>query len=295
MKKHDLRYISILLLTVVMMVLSGCGAETDTEAYVENPGAVTAEEMPEDEGQTYVTVNDNVPEFDEEDFTEESFEEYSDLDELGRCGAAYANIGQDLMPDEERQSIGMVKPSGWHTVRYDNVDGKYLYNRCHLIGYQLSGENANEENLITGTRHMNVDGMLPFEEMVADYVRETDNHVLYRVTPIYSGDDLVARGVQMEAESVEDAGQAICFNVYIYNSQPGIDIDYATGESSLKAGVETAEEGEAAYIVNTNSGKFHRPDCRGASDMNAENRWEYGGDRESLTEMGYEPCGMCSP
>ena len=161
MKKHDLRYISILLLTVVMMVLSGCGAETDTEAYVENPGAVTAEEMPEDEGQTYVTVNDNVPEFDEEDFTEESFEEYSDLDELGRCGAAYANIGQDLMPDEERQSIGMVKPSGWYTVRYDNVDGKYLYNRCHLIGYQLSGENANEENLITGTRHMNVDGMLP--------------------------------------------------------------------------------------------------------------------------------------
>ena len=164
---------------------------------------------------------------------EPSFEEYSDLDELGRCGAAYANIGQDLMPTQKRGDISRVKPTGWRSVKYDIVDGKHLYNRCHLIGYQLTAENANEKNLITGTRYMNVDGMLPFENMVADYIKETDNHVLYRVTPIFDGNDLVAQGVQMEACSVEDDGEGICFNVFVYNVQPGIEIDYATGESWL--------------------------------------------------------------
>lgn len=188
-------------------------------------------EIPDYTHQKYVEINNNIPYFDEEDLSDESFERYSELDELGRCGVAYANIGVDLMPTEKRGSIGMIKPSGWHTVKYDNVDGKYLYNRCHLIAYQLSGENANEKNLITGTRYMNVEGMLPFEERVGNYVRETENHVLYRVTPFFEGDNLLAKGVLMEAMSVEDSGEDICFCVFVYNVQPDIQIDYATGKS----------------------------------------------------------------
>jgi DNA-entry nuclease len=178
-------------------------------------------------------VNDNVPFFTEGEMTEESFEDYSELDELGRCGTAYANVGQDIMPTEKRGSIGSVKPTGWHTVKYDIVDGKYLYNRCHLIGYQLTGENANERNLITGTRYLNVEGMLPFENLVDDYVDETNNHVLYRVTPVFVDDELVARGVLMEGYSVEDDGEGVCYCVYVFNVQPGVTIDYATGESEL--------------------------------------------------------------
>lgn len=180
----------------------------------------------------YVVINHNKPEFKEEDLTTKAYEFYSELDILGRCGYAMACIGTELMPTEDRGSIGQVKPSGWQLVKYDFVDGKYLYNRCHLIGYQLSGENANVKNLITGTRYLNVEGMLPFENMVADYVKDTGNHVLYRVTPIFDGNNLVARGVQMEAYSVEDDGEGICFNVYAYNNQPGVTIDYATGKSS---------------------------------------------------------------
>lgn len=193
-------------------------------------------DVPAYDGTPYVEINGNQPVFDPEDLTETSFETYSELDALGRCGTAYANVGQDLMPQTERGSIGQVKPSGWHTVKYDVVDGKYLYNRCHLIGYQLTGENANQRNLITGTRYLNVEGMLPFENMVADYVKETGNHVLYRVTPVYDGTDLVAEGVQMEAESVEDGGAGISYNVFCYNVQPGVTIDYATGESWLTEG-----------------------------------------------------------
>ena len=190
--------------------------------------------IPEFDGSIpYVVINENIPEFAESYYTTESFESYSELDNLGRCGVAFANISKETMPTEDRGDIGSVKPSGWQSVRYDNVDGKYLYNRCHLIGFQLSGENANEKNLITGTRYMNVEGMLPFENEVADYVEETDNHVLYRVTPIFEENNLVASGVQMEAESVEDRGDGVKFNVYVYNCQPGITIDYATGESSL--------------------------------------------------------------
>ena len=192
------------------------------------------EDIPEYDGKPYVIINDNEPYFDQGDFTTKSFEEYSPLDSLGRCGVAYANIGEDIMPTKERGSIGMIKPSGWQTKKYDFVDGKYLYNRCHLIGYQLSGENANEKNLITGTRYMNTEGMLPFENEVADYVKDTGNHVLYRVTPVFEGDNLVADGVLMEAMSVEDRGLDIEFNVFVYNVQPHVKIDYQTGKSSLE-------------------------------------------------------------
>ena len=196
---------------------------------------VTLDTLPDYDGSPYVELNDGQPSFTEEQKAgTASYETYASLDLLGRCGTAEACIGQDLMPTEERGAIGMVKPSGWHTVRYDGVvDGKYLYNRCHLIGYQLAGENANEKNLITGTRYLNVVGMLPFEDQVADYVQETGNHVLYRVNPVFQGAELVARGVQMEAWSVEDSGAGVCFNVYCYNVQPGVEIDYATGESRL--------------------------------------------------------------
>ena len=193
--------------------------------------AVSLADIPEYSGEPYVVLQDNWPDFDVEDLTTEPFEIYSELDSLGRCGAAYANVCLEIMPTEERGSIGQVKPSGWQTVKYDFIDGKYLYNRCHLIGYQLAGENANRQNLITGTRYMNVTGMLPFENMVDDYVEETENHVLYRVTPIFEGTNLVASGVQMEAFSVEDEGEGICFNVFVYNVQPGVVIDYATGNS----------------------------------------------------------------
>lgn len=193
--------------------------------------AVTLSDVPEYSGEPYIVLQDNWPDFDVGDMTTEAFETYSELDSLGRCGAAYANICLEIMPTEPRGEIGQVKPTGWHTVKYDCVDGKYLYNRCHLIGYQLAGENANRQNLITGTRYMNVTGMLPFENMVDDYVENTENHVLYRVTPIFDGDNLVASGVQMEAFSVEDEGEGVCFNVFVYNVQPGVGIDYATGES----------------------------------------------------------------
>lgn len=189
--------------------------------------------IPDFTNESYVVLNDNEPEFMEEDFNKKSFEEYSELDYLGRCGPAFAKIGIETLPTEEREEIGQIKPSGWQTVKYDSVDGKYLYNRCHLIGYQLAGENANKKNLITGTRYMNVEGMLPFENIVAEYVKETKNHVLYRVTPIFQGENLVASGVQMEAKSVEDNGRRICFNIYVYNNQPGITIDYSNGNSNL--------------------------------------------------------------
>ncbi len=190
-------------------------------------------DVPAFSGEPYVVLLDGVPGFTEEDMTTTSYEYYDELDSLNRCGPAQANVGRDLMPTEKRGSIGQVKPSGWKTAKYDFVDGKYLYNRCHLLGFQLTGENANEKNLITGTRYLNVDGMLPFENMVADYVKETGNHVLYRVTPVFYQDELVARGVQMEALSVEDQGEGVQFNVYCYNVQPGVEIDYATGESRL--------------------------------------------------------------
>ena len=234
---------------------------------------------------------DNEPGFTESQLTSSSYETYSPLDQLGRCGQAMACVGTDLMPTEERGAIGSVKPTGWQTVKYDCVDGKYLYNRCHLIGFQLTGENANKQNLITGTRYMNVDGMLPFENMVADYVKETENHVLYRVTPFFEGENLVASGVQLEAKSVEDQGEGVCFNVYVYNCQPGVVIDYATGESRLEE--RTGDEKE--YVLNTSSKKFHLPSCSGAASIGEANRQDFSGSREELMNRGYDPCGACKP
>ncbi len=205
---------------------------------LENTSMISSDyDIPAYSGSPYIEINDNQPFFEKGEFTTEPFEEYSELDALGRCGVAYANICQELMPTEERGEIGRVKPSGWHTVKYPEViKDLYLYNRCHLIGFQLAGENANEKNLITGTRYLNVKGMLPFENEVADYVEETDQHVLYRVTPIFTDDNLVADGVLMEACSVEDAGKGVSFCVFVYNVQPGIEIDYQTGESRYSDG-----------------------------------------------------------
>lgn len=214
---------------------------------------VSLDSIPAYDGKAYVAVNDNVPFFTDSELTTDAFEYYSELDSLGRCGVTYANVCKEIMPTEERGKIGMVKPSGWHTVKYDIVDGKYLYNRCHLIGYQLSGENANTRNLITGTRYLNVEGMLPFENMVADYVKETGNHVLYRVTPMFEGNNLVANGVLMEAKSVEDNGAGILFNVYCYNVQPGVMIDYATGDSSLD-GDAAQQSSDSSSADSTNNG-----------------------------------------
>ena len=230
-----------LILSIVILIIASClGIELEDQVggilnkyKISYTTSFDLSTIPEFLDEPYVVLNDNQPEFTEEDFNKETFEEYSELDYLGRCGPAFAKVGIETMPTEERGEIGMVKPSGWQTIKYDNVDGKYLYNRCHLIGYQLTAENANERNLITGTRYMNVEGMLSFENMVAEYIRESKNHVLYRATPIFEGENLVASGVQIEAKSVEDNGAKICFNVYVYNNQPGIKIDYINGRSFL--------------------------------------------------------------
>ena len=293
--------------------------------------AFNAADVPAYSGKPYTAVNNNEPYFTSDNLTTEAFENYSELDALGRCGVAYANVCLETMPTEKRGSISEVKPTGWHSVKYDNVDGKSLYNRCHLIGYQLTAENANQQNLITGTRYLNVDGMLPFENMVADYVKETDNHVLYRVTPIFTGDNLVADGVLMEGYSVEDEGDGICFCVYAYNVQPGITIDYATGDSWLssekgnsdsssggnsavsqsaadksgtqQAAVQTESVKETSepvstgteYILNTNTKKFHYPSCSSVKQMKASNKKEYTGSRDDLIAQGYDPCKKCNP
>ena len=283
-------------------------------------------EIPAYSGTPYTEVNGNKPYFTEADLTTQSFETYSELDSLGRCGVAYANVGQDLMPTEPRGEIGAVKPTGWHLVKYDDVDGKYLYNRCHLIAYMLAAENANPQNLITGTRYLNVQGMLPFETKVCDYVKNTGNHVLYRVTPIFDGDNLLADGVLMEAYSVEDAGEGIQFCVFAYNVQPGIGIDYATGDNwaessgtyqstAASVAVETPvpqpetdtavqitpessapqESQGITYVLNTNTKKFHYPTCSSVNDMKEKNKQIYTGSREEVINMGYVPCKRCNP
>ena len=292
----------------------------------EGTSAFSLREIPAYSGTPYTEVNGNQPYFTEEELTTQSFETYSELDSLGRCGVAYANVGQDLMPTEPRGEIGAVKPTGWHLVKYDNVDGKYLYNRCHLIAYMLAAENANPQNLITGTRYLNVQGMLPFETKVCDYVKNTGNHVLYRVTPIFDGDNLLADGVLMEAYSVEDAGEGISFCVFAYNVQPGIGIDYATGDNwaegsgtyqSTVASVaeetpvpqpetDTAvqitpessvsqESRETTYVLNTNTKKFHYPTCSSVDDMKEKNKQIYTGSRDEVINMGYGPCKRCNP
>lgn len=306
------KFLNILLILIVSLsVLSGCSAG---ENNFFNDLDITAQStsdyvnydlsnIPDYDGKAYVELNGNVPEFSESEKTySESFEEYGKLDSLGRCTYAVSCIGKDLMPTEKRGSIGSVKPSGWHISKYDFVDGKYLYNRCHLIGYQLTAENANERNLITGTRYLNVEGMLPFENDVADYIEITNNHVYYKVTPIFEGNNLVANGVQMQAYSVEDNGQGISFNVYCYNVQPGVAIDYATGDNqavtSSSASVTSTSSDEAdkkTYIVNTKTKKFHNPDCDGVKKMSSSNKKKYKGTRDSLISNGYSPCQKCNP
>lgn len=286
--------------------------------------AFRIEDVPAYSGQAYVVLNENVPYFNTGNLFAKSYETYSPLDSLGRCGTAASCIGQDLMPTEERGSIGQVKPSGWHTVRYDCVDGKYLYNRCHLIGYQLTAENANTSNLITGTRYLNVEGMLPFENMTTDYIKETGNHVEYHVTPVFEGENLLATGVLMEGYSVEDQGDGVCFCVFAYNVQPGVNIDYATGDSSLaEVAARPAEEKPAAsptpttpappaeepnanqqpdpepqgntYVLNTNTKKFHYPGCSSVDQMKESNKQVYTGSREDIISQGYVPCKRCNP
>ncbi len=251
--------------------------------------SLSVSEVPEYSGEPYVVINENQPDFSEEDMTKDSFETYSDLDSLGRCQSAYANVGQDLMPTGERGNISKIKPSGWQTAKYDIVDGKYLYNRCHLIGYQLTAENANEKNLITGTRYMNVDGMLPFENMVADYVKETGSHVLYRVTPIFEGDNLVAKGVQMEAYSVEDKGEGVCFNVFVYNVQPGITIDYANGNSKLNGDTEQETEVSVSGEIrgNARSKIYHCPGQAAYEEMADSNNLVIFQTEQEAMDAGY--------
>lgn len=312
--KHPLLLSLLLALT---LLLAACGtppAETKTAApagqtvTAEDPTAenspasgvtlpsntVDPAAIPEYTGAPYIVLNEGKPRFAKEELAGEAFESYASLDGLGRCGEAVARLGPELMPTEDRGSIGSVKPSGWQTVKYDHVDGKYLYNRCHLIGFQLSGENANEKNLVTGTRYLNVDGMLPFENMVADFIRETGEHVLYRVTPVFYGDELVCRGVAMEAMSVEDEGDSICFFVYCYNVQPDVDIDYATGESRLSATtLPSGEDRNGTFILNTNSKKIHKPTCSYAKSISDQNRRQHTGNIADLLKEGYEKAGCC--
>lgn len=284
------------------------------------------EDVPEFSGVPSVEINGNVPYYTANEVTTDPFEVYSTLDEQGRCGVAYANICKELMPTEERGEIGMIKPSGWHTQKYpDIVEGGFVYNRCHLIGFQLAGENANEKNLITGTRYLNVNGMLPYENMVAEYILgHQKNHVLYRVTPVYKDNELVARGVLMEAYSVEDGGTGIAFCVYCYNVQPGLLIEYSTGKTSLDKdfkgdyavsskfpennetdhnnkfvaegqGKDKNLAEETTYVVNISTGRFHCPTCGSVADMATKNILESTETRDALINEGYLPCGRCNP
>ena len=312
-----------LLALLLGLSLTACGVSKDklinteftrnaeTESQASQPVSEVSSEtasfdysmVPEYTGSTSVAINNNVPFFnaDEKAAGTASFEIYSELDDLRRCGIAYACIGKDIMPTEERGQIGMVKPTGWHTVKYDCVDGKYLYNRCHLIAYCLAGENANEKNLITGTRYLNIEGMLPYETMTAKYMdNNPDNHVLYRVTPVFVDSELVARGVLMEGYSVEDNGAGINFCVFCYNVQPDVEIDYANGESSYKGSAKTnnntnVNEIAGSYVVNTSSKKFHTADCKNAGKISDKNREVINESRDELIADGYEPSKCCNP
>ena len=300
-----------------------------TESTVPVVTAGTKEGVPAYSGSPTAIINDGMPFFRSSDLSTNSFESYGDLDSLGRCTAAFACVGADLMPTEPRGTIGPVKPTGWHLVKYAGIDGNYLYNRCHLIAYELTGENDNVRNLITGTRYMNVEGMLPYENEVADYVKSTGHHVMYRVTPVFEGDNLLASGVLMEGRSVEDS--VIHFCVFTYNVQPGVTIDYATGDSrgeEYTGGGEdhsgrseeytgrseeyTGRDGTAGqtaaeadspeipgstvtYVVNTNTGKFHDPGCLSVSTIADHNRWDYTGSRDELIAQGFQPCKRCNP
>lgn len=284
----------------VPVLNDGAAVATTAEAKTKK---FSLSQVPKYNGEASVEVNGNKPYFTaKEKKNTKSFESYHKLDKLGRCGVAYANVCKDTMPTEERGAIGSVKPTGWHTVKYNGiVDGNYLYNRCHLIAYCLTAENANKKNLITGTRYLNIEGMLPYETKVANYVDRTGNHVLYRVTPVFKGDNLLASGVLMEGYSVEDKGKGIKFCVYAYNVQPDIKIDYKTGDSKLisdkikNTGNNSSDQAKQTYIVNLNTKKFHKPNCRSVSSMSERNKKTYRGKRSSLINNGYSPCKICNP
>ena len=313
--------LTALLLSIVILLSILCGCKP----------VISLDDIPDYRGAAYVEINGGDPYFTDSEITTQAFERYSELDALGRCGVAFACIGIEIMPTEERDDIASVTPSGWeyngvsNNNQYDFVENKYVYNRCHLIGFQLAGENDNEKNLITGTRYMNIEGMLPFENMIADYVEDTENHVMYRVTPIYNGFDYVAQGVLMEAWSVEDNGYGICFCIFAYNVQPGVTIDYFTGvnvangeklpeiedddreqigngsgnssgDSDKENENNTTEPGvKADFVHSVNSKKFHKADANCISRINEENRVYEHCTREEMIENGFEPCKVCNP
>jgi DNA-entry nuclease len=311
MKKKTNNGSGLLLFLLIAAVLIGVVFFALKNKDVTTPSGETtaapADGIPAFSGSPYAFINGNKPVFSKDELKTVGYEQYSPLDSLGRCGVAIASCGIEIMPakDEERGSISSVTPSGWVQATYDTslVSGGYLYNRCHMIGWQLSAENANSQNIITGTKYLNINGMLPFENMIADYIKETKNHVAYRVTPVFEGNELVCRGVQLEAYSIEDNGEGICFNVYCYNVQPGIEIDYSTGESRLEGTSPTgttankesssssASDGE--YVLNTKTKKIHLPTCRYAKDMSEESREDYIGKIEDLLSKGYEKCKTC--
>ncbi len=286
------KVISLLVILICYLVFNSIDDYNRPEGVKNQQDEAFLTEIPVYSGEAFHVLNNNIPDFTKEDITAESYEYYSKLDRLGRCGVAMACVGRDLMPTEPREDIYEVKPTGWDSVMYDIVEQDSLYNRCHLIGFQLSGENANERNLITGTRYMNTEGMLSFENKIAEYVKNTGNHVLYRVTPWFEGENMVVSGVQMEAYSVEDEGNGVCFNVFAYNVQPGIVIDYLTGKSRLE---EVDPEEEVTFILNTNSKKFHKETCESAAEIKEWNKDTYIGTRETLVLQGYKPCGSCNP
>ena len=286
MKLHKL----LAAVLAALSLLCGCA---DTIS-VSPPPYIDPDVIPVWDGEPWLIVDDNTPGFTEADLTTEAFERYSALDALGRCGSAYACVSQALLADENRGSLASVTPTGWVNREYDFIDGKYLYNRCHLLGFQLTGNDASKRNLITGTRYLNIQGMLPYENLVADHVKENGHHVLYRVTPRFREDELVCRGVQMEAYCVEcGSDDPFMFHVFCYNVQPGVLIDYETGESEFsEIGLNSEKK---TYILNTASKKFHDPKCANAESISDKNREKIKCTREELIYRGYEPCGICKP
>ncbi|WP_155831489.1 DNA/RNA non-specific endonuclease [Butyrivibrio sp. LC3010] len=317
-KMRKTNFILMFFLTVFIVAANIIGSR----AYVKK--ATTDADIPAYNGSPSVILNENEPEFKTDEITAVSFERYGELDDLGRCTTAMASIGRELMPTKDRESITMVKPTGWEQKKYPGLvdsDPPYLYNRCHMIGFQLTGENANEQNLITGTRYMNVEGMLPYENEVAEYVHSTGNHVMYRVTPVFEENNLLCDGVKIEALSVEDGGKGVSFNVFCYNVQPGVIIDYSDGSNKLdkdykttqsenadhsKAADQNNNKGQAdekvasdktySYIGNRNSHVFHYPDCNSVKDMKEKNKVYFEDvTRYEVIENGFRPCQNCKP
>lgn len=283
-------FLAVILVVCLLLICAFCFLLWHTESEIP-----ANDSIPVYDSKPFSIINGNNPSFTDSEKRKDSFEFYSELDALNRCGFAFACIGPELMPTEERGSIGQIKPSGWQTVKYDFIDGKYLYNRCHLIGYQLTGENANPQNLITGTRYLNMEGMLPIENYVSDYIKETGNHVLYRVTPDFRNQEMLARGVKIEGWSVEDGGTGVCFCIYAYNVQPGVHIDYVTGESEKADAQQTTVTHLNSYILNTASKRFHMEDCSQGKTIKKENRDIYYGNCVWLLIQGYTPAGCCDP